>query len=233
MASPGVALTANVFSAMPHAMFCVKDPDGRYVDANDAFVHRAGRTRLRDVVNRRASDLFPADLAASYDAQDRAVRTTGRPVRNQLEVIDDGRSGSGWYLTTKVLDRPSTDDALVVISVPAPLGRAPGGGAGLRAAIELARDRFAEPLRVDDLAHAASMTVDQLERAMRRTLGTSPKQYLVRVRVEQAALLLASTSVPIADVAARCGYYDQSQLTRQFRTHIGVTPGVYRGKARS
>ena len=178
-------------------------------------------------------DRQAVDLAASYDAQDRAVRTTGRPVRNQLEVIDDGRSQSGWFLTTKVLDRPSADDALVVVSVPAPLGRAAAGAAGLRAAIELARDRFAEPLRVDDLAHAASMTVDQLERAMRRTLGTSPKQYLVRVRVEQAALLLASTFVPIADVAARCGYYDQSQLTRQFRAHVGVTPGAYRGEARS
>ena len=223
----------ELFAALPHTMFCVKNPAGRYVAANDAFVRRAGRARLAHVLEHTAADLFPPELAASYDAQDRAVLATGQPVRNQVEVIADGHGQTGWYLTTKVLDRDPHGDALgiVVMSVPALLGRGTQGGPGLRAAVELARARFAEPLHVDDLARAGAMTVDQLERVMRRTLGTSPKQYLVRVRVEQAALLLSTTSLPIADVAARCGYYDQSQLTRQFRAHVGVTPGTYRSSA--
>lgn len=232
MFSSAVVLLTDVFRQIPHTMFCVKTVDGRYVAANESFALRAGRRRLRDVIGQTAADLFPPDLAASYDAQDRAVRTTGRAVRNQLEVIADGLGQTGWYLTTKVLQPNPIGDSLVVVSVPAPLGRGSTGGDGLRAAVECARLRFAEGLRVEDLAQAGAMSVDKLERSMQRALGTSPKQYLVRVRVEQAALLLATTDVPIAEIAARCGYYDQSQLTRQFRAHVGVTPGTYR-KGRS
>ena len=72
------------------------------------------------------------------------------------------------------------------------------------------------------------MSADRLERAMQRTLGTSPKQYILRIRAERAATLLVTTDRSIAQIAADCGYYDQSQLTRQFRRHIGPTPSDYR-----
>ena len=82
--------------------------------------------------------------------------------------------------------------------------------------------------RVDELAHAAHMSTARLERAMRRALAISPKQYILRIRAERAAVLLATTRRPIAQISAECGYYDQSQMTRQFRAHIGVTPKAYR-----
>ena len=227
--SDDAALLDQVFAGLPSVMFCRKDTTGRYVAANDAFVRRAGRKRVAEVLDRTAADLFPPTLAASYDAQDRAVLATGRSVRGQLEVIADDVQ-SGWFLTNKVLARDPQGRAagIVVVSVPALLGRGTGDASGLRAVVELVRERFAEPLHVDEMAAAASLSVERLERAMRRTLEVAPKQFLVRVRVEQAGVLLATTTLPIADIAARCGFYDQSQLTRQFRAHVGVTPGAYR-----
>ena len=64
-------------------------------------------------------------------------------------------------------------------------------GAGLRAAIELAERSDRRGLRVADLADAAGLTTDQLERAMRRVLGVSPKQHLMAIRLQRAAALLA------------------------------------------
>lgn len=219
----------DVFESLPHVMFCVKDADGRYVAANEAFVRRAGRRSPGEVIGRRAHDLFPPDLAASYDAQDRALLATGVPVRNQIEIIADETSSVGWFLTTKVLhDIESSAPTIVVVSVEANLSRRGPAGDGLRAAIELANARSNEPLRADDLARAAGMTTDQLERTMHRVLGVSPKQYILRARLERAATLLATTGLSISEVATRCGYYDQSQFSRQFRAATGTTPGRYR-----
>lgn len=229
-ASP-TRLLLDLFDAVPHVMVCVKDATGTYVGVNQAFVRRARRRHPDDVIGRRATDLFAPELAASYEAQDWAVLTTGHAVRNQLEVIADAdHPGVGrWYLTTKI--RSVTDEhgtVVVATSIDAQLGDRADGATGLRAAIELAHDRCHEPLRVGDLARAADMSFDRLERAMQRVLAISPKQYILRTRAERAAALLATTDRSIAQIAADCGYYDQSQLTRQFRTHIGVTPSRYR-----
>lgn len=230
------AVVVDLLGAVPHVMLCVKAADGRYVAANDAFVRRARRRRLDEVVGRRAADLFPAELAASYDAQDRAVLQTGRPVRNHLELITHGRTGGDgqggrWYLTSKTLATGGSGPVVVVLSVDAHLGTRASVASGLRAAVELANESVGVPLRVADLADAAGMSTDRLERAMRRSLGISPKQYLIRCRAERAATLLATTDRSVAAIAADCGYYDQSQLTRQFRAHAGMTPSEYRAVA--
>ena len=222
--SPPTQLVLDLFESVPHVMVSVKNVSGRYVGVNRAFVRRARQRRSIDVIGKRAADLFPGELAASYEAQDRALRVTGQSVRNHLEVIA-GR----WHLTTKMLSH--TDDhgsVVVAVSVDAQLGERGEVATGLRAAIELAHDQLDEPIRVAELADAAGMSTDRLERAMRRVLGVSPKQYLLRIRAERAAALLATTNRPIAEIAAECGYYDQSQLTRQFRDQIGMVPSEYR-----
>jgi AraC-like DNA-binding protein len=216
-------------------MVCVKDVEGRYVGVNHAFVRRARRRRTDEVIGRRAAQLFPADLAASYEAQDRALLMTGESIRNHLELIADAGDprGGRWYVTTKVLSSTDANGTVVVAtSLDAHLGNRAENATGLRAAIELAHDHCHEPLRVTDLAGAAGMSTDRLERAMRTTLAISPKQYIVRLRAERVATLLVTTARSIADIAAECGYYDQSQLTRQFRRVIGVTPASYRSEGR-
>ena len=56
-----------------NVMFCAKNTDGRYTAVNTAFVRRSGRSSKRDVLGQRASDLFPAELAARYEEQDERV----------------------------------------------------------------------------------------------------------------------------------------------------------------
>ncbi len=225
---------ARVFDDLAQVMFCVKDSAGRYLSANDAFVRRTGRRSLRQVLGRRASDLFPVTLAASYEAQDRAVFTTGQPVRYQLEIISDPDGSEEWFLTNKQLVGPIDDQRLVVISVEARLPKRSGpSGAGVRAALDHARENFASSVRVEEMARRAGMSVAQLERAMRRSVGVTPKQFVQRLRSDCAATLLATTNRPIAEIASACGYYDQSQFTRLFRAATGMTPGAYRAVAAS
>lgn len=228
MAESPNPVMSNLFAEIPHVMYCAKAPSGRYLAVNQAFVQRTNRRHPHQVIGRVAADLFPAELAATYEAQDQSVIHTGVPVRNQLEIITDPSGIEAWYLTTKVLDMTRRQISVVVVSVPVPLAPGTARADGLRAAVDLAQSAGDRVLTVGDLAAAAAMSNDQLERTMQRVLATSPKQYLLGVRVHRAARLLATTSLPIATIAATCGYYDQSQLCHQFKAATGVTPTAYR-----
>ncbi|MGW2636979.1 helix-turn-helix domain-containing protein [Streptomyces sp. NPDC001348] len=93
---------------------------------------------------------------------------------------------------------------------------------------ELMDARLSEPLSLEDLASAAGLGVSQFARRFRARTGCPPHRYLVRLRVERAARLLRAGSMPIAQVAAACGFSHQEHLTRVIRSHLGTTPAALR-----
>ncbi|WP_030611814.1 helix-turn-helix domain-containing protein [Streptomyces sclerotialus] len=93
---------------------------------------------------------------------------------------------------------------------------------------ELLDARLADPLPMADLAAAANLSVSQFARGFKARTGLPPHRYLMRLRVEQACRLLRTTTVPISEVAARCGFSHQEHLTRVLRAQLGTTPGALR-----
>ena len=71
-----------------------------------------------------------------------------------------------------------------------------------------------------------------LVRCFTRTFGIAPHAYVLGRRIEAARRLLLEGE-PIAQVAARVGFCDQSHLTRHFKRHVGTTPGQYGHRATS
>lgn len=233
MTEPPSTVTAaltELLTDVPHVMFCVKDLDGRYIAVNQAFADRAGRATVTDVVGRTAAELFPAELAESYERQDARVLSTGQALRNELELILRPDGSIGWYVTSKtILGPPMAPTGIASVSVdlraPADAG---GANAKVAAAVTFARAHCTEPLPVADLATAAGLSVTQFERAIKRALGLSAKQLILRLRLEEAIQRLRTTDAPVAQIAHECGYYDQSAFTRQFRRVVGMGPGAYR-----
>jgi PAS domain S-box-containing protein len=234
--NPVIATLDEVFAGVPHTMFCVKDIEGRYLAINQAFAERAGR-RPNQVLGHTARDFFPADLVDAYEAQDRRLLATGEPIRNELEMILRPDGSRGWYVTSKTLVRAATGEVegIVVVSYDLRASASATAGAGdphsgLQAAIDFVRRAYAQPLKVADLAAAAGLSPTQLERATRKTLGVSPKQMLIRTRIDEAVRRLDDTMLPLATIAGECGFYDQSSFTRQFQRAVGITPGAYRAR---
>jgi len=224
---------AGLLDDVPHVMFCAKDRAGTYLVVNQAFADRAAVRDPSGVVGKHASDLFEADLAASYTRQDAELWSSREPLRNQLELITRTDGSLGWYVTTKVLVTES-DGTEFLASLSVDLraaGEGPTAHAGVATAVDYARRHCTEQVRVADVAAVAGMSVVQLERTIRRIIGISVRQLLVRFRVERAIALLDTTELALSDIAARCGYYDQSAFTRQFRRVVGVSPGAYRSGA--
>ena len=235
MIDRSLSAVTDVLATTPHVMFCVKALDGTYVAANQAFADRAGVAGAGQVVGRSAHDLFPAELADRYAAQDEVVMQTGRPLSNELEMITRPDGSYGWFLTSK---SRWTDDAgspagMVSVSVDLQTpADAAARHAQLARAVEHARVHFAEPLAVSSLADTAGMSASQLERTSRRLLGLTPKQLIMRFRLEAALGLMATTDLPIAEIASGCGYYDQSAFSRHFRTTVGASPASYRASTK-
>jgi len=98
----------------------------------------------------------------------------------------------------------------------------------LDTARSLLDDGYAEPMRIANVAAVAGVHPFHLARTFRRFLRCTPGEYLRRRRLRRAAILLRSSDIPLAAVAAATGFSDQSQLTRTFRRYTGFPPGAYR-----
>jgi AraC-like DNA-binding protein len=81
-------------------------------------------------------------------------------------------------------------------------------------------------VRLDALAAAAGLSRFHFVRVFARSTGQTPHSYRTSRRINAARRMLSADSAP-ADVAAACGFADQSHLTRTFRRLLGVTPAVY------
>ncbi|MEQ1748518.1 MAG: helix-turn-helix domain-containing protein, partial [Prosthecobacter sp.] len=112
------------------------------------------------------------------------------------------------------------------------LRSAPDSAKRLAAAINHLHQNSSEPLSTELLAQMAGMSVSQFERVFRKTLGTSPRQYLLQVRITKAARLIAETDSSIALIALECGFYDHAHFTRVFRQQTGRTPVAHRKRSR-
>lgn len=113
--------------------------------------------------------------------------------------------------------------------------RAPGAAARARlssreAAIVAAHveDHLGEDLTVAALADLVGMEPAAFSRAFRQAFGRSPYAYVLDVRVESAARLLATTRLSISEIAGRVGFADQQHLTKAFRRRLGRTPASMR-----
>ncbi len=95
----------------------------------------------------------------------------------------------------------------------------------------VARSALAERDRrrsVAAIAHELDMHRAVLHRTFKATYGESLRTNAAKRRLGAAAMLLTTSSAVIAEIAAECGYYDQSHFCRQFKRWTGMSPSRYR-----
>lgn len=229
-----LAFLPDLFDDVENLVFFIKDMDGRYLAANRTLASRCGLREPAQMIGRTPIDIFPAPLGASYLTQDMEVMRSGTAIENQLELHLYPDHREGWCMTRKL---PLRDRAGKVIGL-AGLSRDLGipdrknpdfrKVAGIAAAV---RARYDEPLQLARLARQEGLSMSRLERHFRRAFAMSPRQMLLRCRIDAARRLLAAGTMSITDVALSCGYSDHSAFSRQFRAVCGIAPGVYRQMA--
>ena len=93
------------------------------------------------------------------------------------------------------------------------------------------RDMRQADISVESLASELCITRGQLNRRMKAITGLTTQQYVMRVRMEQARLLLTSHSdLPVSEVGYRCGFADPASFSRAFRQTFGTSPSHFRNQ---
>src|SRR5688572_3154846 len=85
---------------------------------------------------------------------------------------------------------------------------------------------------LEALAAKAGWSAFHFHRSFRRIVGETPKQYMLRLRLERAAARLATGSEPVVSIAADAGFASHEVFTRAFGRQFGLTPSADRKSTR-
>jgi AraC-like DNA-binding protein len=94
-------------------------------------------------------------------------------------------------------------------------------------------ENYHETVTVRRLTEVAGMSASSLMRLFRKSMGRSPVDYLIRLRVSKACDLLHRSEMRITEVAYECGFSDSNYFSRQFRRVMGRSPREFRRDAPS
>lgn len=195
--------------------------------------HPAGELH-RDTFGGRGGRLFSIELPASWIARLDGYQITthsaswlDRPDASALMVRMHAETGSQDPLSALLLEGLLME---VLATLPRRRGaavthRRPSWLPGVQSYLEA---HFRHPPGLSAIAAAAGVHPVEVARGFRTHLKCSVGEYARRLRVQAACRDLAATDVPLAEVALRAGFADQSHLTRSVRRATGYTPAQLR-----
>jgi AraC-like DNA-binding protein len=218
-----------LFDSLDGGLFFKKDRLSRFTGANLNFLNLCGVESVEEILEKDDYAFFPRHLAEGFIEDDRMVMTEGKAIFKKLEV-NMGHQGVVWLETTKVplFDHHSKVHGLAGlardmrrdIDALHPID-------DLRPAIEHIERHLGDPLPIDGLASMTKLSLSQFERKFKRFFAMSPKQYILKLRLEGVRRSLNDSQPQIAKLAYRYGFHDQSHLSRQFKRQYGVSPKRY------
>lgn len=91
-------------------------------------------------------------------------------------------------------------------------------------ALRTLRDRFAEPVRIEELAEVAHMSVSAFHRQFKVQTSMTPLQYQKQLRLLESRRLMVSLAFNVEAAAFAVGYESPSQFSREYSRLFGVTP---------
>ena len=104
------------------------------------------------------------------------------------------------------------------------LGLADSSLSRVRHVVRWMRDRYAEPMRIDELSALARMSPSAFHRAFHAVTAMSPIQFQKNLRLQEARLRLLQSPGDVAATAFAVGYESASQFSREYRRQFGEPP---------
>lgn len=103
----------------------------------------------------------------------------------------------------------------------------------VRSALKYVALRFGQPCRVVDIAVALNCNANYLSGEFKRHVGVNLTDYLQRLRIDRAKVMLCAGQLSIGEVGFRCGFMDTSHFIRVFKKMVGCTPKAFQSPPKS
>jgi AraC family transcriptional regulator len=176
---------------------------------------------------------------------ERAVEESGGDpgklrIFNRFQARDPQIEHIGWALKAEMengypsgrpyMDAMATGLAARIVRNHSSLARASRAikaampGRMLKAVLGYIEDNLGRDLGLGEIAGVAGLSVSHFKTLFRKSLGLPPHQYLIRRRVERAAMQLRRGRMPIGQIALENGFCHQSHLALHTRRMLGLTP---------
>lgn len=98
----------------------------------------------------------------------------------------------------------------------------------IRRVVEILSSDLRVEVSFKDLAKSMNLSTSRLRHLFKAELGISPKQYVRKLKLQNARSLLEQTNYSIKEIGARVGLHDESHFVRDFESTFGQTPSRYR-----
>lgn len=95
-------------------------------------------------------------------------------------------------------------------------------------AMHFFQEHYAQEINIAEYAASRGFSASWFLQCFRQITGSSPLQYILKLRLSNAQSLLENTDYPIGEIADAVGYDNALYFSRLFRKHIGMSPREYR-----
>ena len=221
-----------LFQALPDVIFWMKDRDGCFVYVNQAFCHEVAKLPEEKVLGLTDADIFPPALAEVFSRGDEEVLITQMARLNKPELVPNRMGGVEWRTTSKIPLQGREGDWVGTAGISRKMGyseRLPtsGGQHKLEVIVAMIHENLQTQTSIANLAEEASVSVSTLERLFREHMDTTPRQFILQVKISTACDWLMKTDMQVKEIASRLGYEEHANFTRAFTKLMGMSPRAY------
>lgn len=221
-----------LFETIPDVLFWMKDAEDRMIYVNRAFCELLQLTSS-EIIGKMDVELFPAELARVFTADDIKIRKTTKPLMNKMELVTRRAGGIEWRMTTKIPLLNRTDQVVGTAGISRRLDQReghplPAPYRALSRLVDFVHTHVNKTLSVEELAQQAGMSISTLERRFRNHLGTSPKRFILHAKVAAACERLLNTPLSVGEISESLGYQEHASFTRAFSSVMHMSPTAYR-----
>jgi AraC-like DNA-binding protein len=234
--APRACEILELFEYLPSVCLYVKNRRSQFVKVNAAMYVNYGVADEAALYGKTDRDFHAPALAEAYIAEDRRVMATRRTIPNQVWLVPFFQGTPQWYVSSKTPLFTNNDEVVGIAGVMYPIRSSDRQQAyfkELLPAIRHIEQRFTKMIRMPEVAARAGISATHFNRRFRELLRMSPSDYILLLRVQYAQSLLTEDSESMAQVAAKCGFSDQSHFCKRFRKVTGIAPMAYRNRFRT
>lgn len=182
---------------------------------------------------RRAKVLVPEEVAVIGVDNDEVLCNLSNPPLSSIDINTTQVGYEAAALLSRMMAGEPAPAQVVLLAPRGVIARASTDVLAtddheLAVAVHFLRDHACEGLSVKELPARTPLPRRTLERRVYRLLGRSPKDEIMRIRLERAKQLLAETTLPVGVIADKCGFSQAKYFSQVFHAKLGLTPGRYR-----
>lgn len=220
----------KVMDLLSNVGITIKTTKGYYVYKNRYAIESSNLGNDDSFLGKRAQDIYPPRTWHIYVEREAKVLETGIPFVNQVygfasDLTDNLSSSSGFPLQD---GRGRTVALLTMFKRASSESQAPAWHDQMQPVITYINSHAGEILKVSDLARKANLSLTRFIRLFAAVTGETPNQYISKVRINSAKVLLETTKKPIIEIVSETGFFDQPHFSRTFKRITGLTPAKYR-----